>query len=289
MGRIDDALRLTQGGTVAAPEAGPSQEHFAPAWQVSDPRPPDNVAGQPARLTERRGRVLESSGTVLGFSSEWRERLALVPDGNPTLVEQFRRLSATLQRAPLAGDRHIVMITSATPGDGKTLTAVNLAIVLSESFRATVLLIDADLRRPSIPAVIDTGGGAGLSEALGSAHEQKLALIELSPRLTLLPAGRPVANSIEALTSPRMREILDEAITRFDWVIVDAPPLGPTADARILAEMVGGTLFVIHAGKTRCEHAQKALESLERDRLIGIVFNGVDMEPFDGYYAVGPD
>jgi Mrp family chromosome partitioning ATPase len=92
------------------------------------------------------------------------------------------------------------MVTSASPGDGKTLTAVNLALVLAESYRFRVLLVDADLRRPSIQTVVDVGHGSGLSECLRSPVEQKLALIALTPNLTLLPAGQPVANSSVAST-----------------------------------------------------------------------------------------
>lgn len=279
MGRIEDALRLKLGQENSRSYG--AQEKFAPAWRVSD-SPDVDRPSVPTRLPQTTGH--EVSGSVVSFSSAWRERLAHGPDGEPMLIEQFRRLAASLHRAPLAGGRRSVMVTSAAPGDGKTLTAVNLAIVLSESFRASVLLIDADLRRPSIQALIDLKEGSGLSEVLRSPHEQKLALVPLSPRLTLLPAGQPVANSLEALTSPRMQEIMDEALTRFDWVILDAPPLGPTTDARLLGEMVGGTLFVIHARKTKCEHVQRAIEGFGPDRLLGVVLNGVELEPSEGYY-----
>ena len=178
------------------------------------------------------------------------------------------------------------MITSAGPGDGKTLTAVNLALVLAESYRANVLLIDADLRRPSIPSVVDLGTGDGLSEALRATTEQKLALVPLAPGLTVLPAGQPLANSIEALTSPRMQAILDEATARYDWVVLDAPPVGLTTDAKLLTEMVGGALFVIHAGKTQYADVRRGLDALGKDRLLGVVLNGVAPVPTDGYYGL---
>jgi capsular exopolysaccharide synthesis family protein len=178
------------------------------------------------------------------------------------------------------------MVTSAAQGDGKTLTALNLALVLSESYRYRVLLIDADLRRPSIPCVVDLGEGTGLSEALRAVTEQKLALAPATSMLTLLPAGQPIANSIEALTSPRMRQILDEASARFDWVILDAPPVGPTADARLLTEMVDGTLFVVHAQRTQYPDVKKAIDSLGREQILGIVLNGVESEPSNHYYGV---
>ena len=178
------------------------------------------------------------------------------------------------------------MVTSAAAGDGKTLTAVNLALVLAESYGYRVLLVDADLRRPSIPSVVDLADGCGLSEALRATTEQKVALVPITSRLTLLPAGQPIANSIEALTSPRMRQILDEATTRFDWVILDAPPVGPAADARLLTALVGGTLFVIHAGQSQYPEVQKAIDTIGREQILGVVLNGVEGSRDEGYYGV---
>jgi len=274
--RIEEALRLAQPSEIAS-KAESGQTPFMPAWSVADgTHPPAMQPGQ--RLAH------PVDARPVGFAATWRDRLAMAPDGNPALVEQFRRLAATLHHARQASGLRSVMVTSAMPGDGKTLTAVNLALVLAESYNYNVLLLDADLRRPSIPSVVDAMPGSGLSEALRASKEQRLALVSLTPRLTLLPAGQPISNSIEALTSPRMRAILEEASARFDWVIIDAPPLGPTADARLLTQMVGGTLFVIHAAQTQYADVQKALDAVGTERLLGVVLNGVSEQPRDGYY-----
>lgn len=284
MGRIDEALkRTTAGDADEAPSS--SGQLFKPAWTVTDAaaeavraRPEDtSILAQPVAGAD-------PTGGMVRFSSQWRERLAVGPDNDVGLTEQFRRLAATLHHAHQANGLRDVMLTSAAPGDGKTLTAVNLALVLAESYRYRVLLIDADLRRPSIPNVVDLTEGSGLSEALIAPTEQKLALVPITARLTLLPAGRPIANSIEALTSPRMQQILEEAGSRFDWVILDAPPVGPATDARLLAQMVGGTLFVIHAGQTQCPDVQKAIDAIGRDQILGVVLNGVEDAGADAYY-----
>jgi capsular exopolysaccharide synthesis family protein len=287
--RIDEALRRTKdGGEEVAPVAD-DQVLFRPAWPASSLDVSHGELRESAhaddRLVESTTDLPASFPGVMGFSSAWRERLASGADGNPGLVEQFRRLAGTLCQAQKANRIRSVMVTSASPADGKTLTSINLSLVLAESYRCRVLLVDADLRRPSIPSVVDLGGGSGLSEALRAATEQRLALVPIAPRLTLLPAGQPIANSIEALTSPRMRQILDEAVTRFDWVILDAPPAGPTADARLLAQMVDGALFVVRAGRTQYSAIQQALDALGRERLLGVVLNGVDLKPLDGYYG----
>lgn len=302
MSRIDQALKRT--GAAPAPDDAviDSQVLFTPAWSgaTTDAQGPDTpaaheprpVAPPPPRPTAVVPQTLPSTPVsaapvgLISFSSQWRQRLATGADSDPALVEQFRRLSATLHHAHQANGLRSVMITSAQPGDGKTLTAVNLAIVLSESYHYKVLLVDADLRRPSIPNVVDLGDGSGLSEALRSQQDQKLALVPISPTLTLLPAGQPTANSIEALTSPRMRRILEEALQRFDWVILDAPPVGPAADAHLLTQMVGGVLFVIHAGRTPAPDVEAAVKGIGREQIIGVVLNGaVDVPDHDYYYG----
>jgi len=284
--RIDEALKRTK--AEIAPDTPASGQVFKAAWTVTGaedgPSTGTRLEHAPVVLSSAEG-----GGSSIGmarFSSQWRERLAAGPGSDVGLTEQFRRLAATLHHAHQANGLHDVMLTSASPSEGKTLTAVNLALVLAESYRYRVLLVDADLRRPSIPNVVDlnVGEGCGLSDALTAHTEQKLALVPITARLTLLPAGRPIANSIEALTSPRMRQILDEAATRFDWVILDAPPVGPATDARLLAQMVGGTLFVIHAGQTQHPNVQKAIDAIGREHILGVVLNGVEDPGAAAYY-----
>ena len=249
------------------------REHtFLPAWPELDgekaERPvPDQVLGSPVRV-----------------SSEWRERLATGPNGDPVLVEQFRRLAATLHQAQEVHGLRSVMVTSAGLGDGKTLTACNLAFVLAETYGHRVLLMDGDLRRPSISNMLDLSGGLGLVDALRSPTPQKLALAQLTPRLTLLPAGRPTSNSIEALVSPRMRTIVEEASAKFDWVVLDAPPVGPSSDARLLSHIVGGALFVIRARKSQHADVQKGIDAIGRDRILGVVLNDAQHGAPEAYY-----
>jgi len=276
--RIDEALGRVGGADQASliPSA-PSQTAFQPAWPIAS----DEL--EPAR--GRDGELRGPTGTPVGFSSAWSQRLVNSAQSEPALVEQFMRLAGTLHKARRMNGLRSVMVTSATPGDGKTLTAINLALVLSGSFNSTVLLVDADLRRPSIPSVVDFSQEAGLSEALSAKTEQKLALVRIAPRLTLLPAGRPISNSIEAVTSPRMQQILNEATNRYDWVILDAPPVGITTDARLLAEFVGGTLFVVRAGKSQHGDVTKAITALGHDQILGVVLNGTAQQADVGYYG----
>src|SRR5205809_576306 len=124
-----------------------------------------------------------------------------MPGVPASAVEQYRRLAAALHHTQLERDTKVLMITSASPGEGKTLTATNLALTLSESYRRNVLLIDADLRRPSIHQMFQLPNVLGLSDGLHSMTEEKLSLIQVSDTLTVLLAGRPDPDPISGLTS----------------------------------------------------------------------------------------
>jgi capsular exopolysaccharide synthesis family protein len=277
--RINEALVRAQ----STEPAEPSSPVFNAAWTVTDGQSADTPEAAPGPLSLD-APATATPGVLVRFSSQWRERLAGGEGSDAALTEQFRQLAATLHHAHRTNGLRNVMFTSASPGDGKTLSAVNLAVVLAESYRYRVLLIDADLRRPSIPNLVDLSDGCGLADALTAPVEQKLALVPITSRLTLLPAGRPISNSLEALTSPRMRHILDEAAERYDWVILDAPPVGAATDARVLSQMVGGTLLVVHAGKTQAPEAQRAIDAIGRQQIIGVVLNGVDPSEAPAHY-----
>ncbi|HYN09262.1 MAG TPA: CpsD/CapB family tyrosine-protein kinase [Vicinamibacterales bacterium] len=199
----------------------------------------------------------------------------IVVDQNimPVSREQYRRLAATLHHAQADTGLKVVMIASAVVGEGKTLTASNLALTFSESYQRTVLLIDGDFRRPALHVVFNIDAPSGLSEGLAAVVEQKLPLYRVSQRLTILPAGRPTSDPMASLTSNRMRRVIQEARDAFDWVIVDTPPVGLLPDANLLAAMVDGAVLVVRANSTPYHQVVRAIDALDRDRLLGVVLN----------------
>ena len=226
------------------------------------------------------------TGTLLpgalfqGFAPAVRRKLVVgdhADDGNgiAVAIEQFRRLAATLHHAQVEREIRAVLITSAIAGEGKTLTASNLALTLSESYRRNVLLIDADLRRPGLHEIFQVPNTSGLREGLREDGDPRLALLEITPRLMLVPAGRADPDPMSVLCSSNMRRIIEEASARFDWVILDAPPVGLITDASLLAKMVDTTLIVIQAGKTDYPIVRRAVDAVGRDRVFGIVLNRI--------------
>ena len=290
MSRLDDALRLSDSPTAAPNPRGQRAGLFESPWALAEGgRDAPTATGAPS--TERRansqpdGQAAPSSRVLAPASADtvatnWKEWL-VSSQVDPAIIEQFRRLAATLLHGQRDGRLKVIMITSAVPGEGKTLTTLNLALVLAESYRRRVLLIDADLRRPRLSEAAHLTVSEGLGEVLKATEHRKASLTQLSENLWFLPAGRPDPEPLSGLTSPRMQQLLEEAAERFEWVIVDTPPVTAAADAGLLAAMVDATVFVIRAGRTAHPAVQQAIETLGRDRIFGVVLNGVDQRPDD--------
>jgi capsular exopolysaccharide synthesis family protein len=180
-----------------------------------------------------------------------------------------------------------VMITSALSGEGKSLTSTNLALTLSQSYRRRVLLIDGDLRRPSIHQIFEVQNSQGLSEGIKSESEEKLSITEIFENLSILTAGKPDPDPMSSLTSERMRRIVAEARMKFDWVIIDTPPVALLPDANLLAAMADGAILVVRAGSTPWDLAQRAVQAIGRERILGVVLNrsaSATGETTYGYY-----
>jgi capsular exopolysaccharide synthesis family protein len=205
-------------------------------------------------------------------------------------VEQYRRLAARLHLAQAEAGTKVVMITSAVPSEGKTLTATNLALTLSESYKRRVLLIDADLRRPWVHELFRLPNLTGLNDGVRSDVDRKVPLIRVTDYLSVLTAGRPDPDPMSVLTSDRMRRILKDAAVAFDWVIVDTPPVAVLSDAHLLARLVDTVVMVVKAGSTQHPDMIRAIEAVGRDRILGVVLNCADEGRRIAYntYGYGP-
>jgi capsular exopolysaccharide synthesis family protein len=201
------------------------------------------------------------------------EKLVLSPDPDSASVEQYRRLAGRLHLAQAEHGIKVVMIASALPGEGKTLTATNLALTLSESYQRDVLLIDGDLRRPSMHELFRLPNVSGLNDGLRSEADRKVPLVHWSDRLTLITAGRPDPDPMKVLVSQKMTRVISEAATKFHWVIIDTPPVGLLTDASLFSAMVDTAVLVVQAGRTPHADVERAVQALGRDRIFGVVLN----------------
>lgn len=232
--------------------------------------PPTPMTAAPVMLRPTPSEGLREIG-----ASGFREKLIVGDRMGPVAVEQYRRVAALLHNAQREHGTRIVMIASAVPGEGKTLTAVNLALTLSESYRRRVVLIDADLRRPTVHQLLGVHNNFGLTSVLKSEEDKKIRPHRASEFLSVVPAGVPDPDPMSGLTSDRMRRVIVDAAGQFDWVIIDTPPVALLPDANLLAAFVDAAILVIGAGLTPLGAVQKAVEAIGRDRVLGVVLNRI--------------
>jgi capsular exopolysaccharide synthesis family protein len=201
-------------------------------------------------------------------------------------AEQYRALRTRLGQAEGAAVLRSVLITSPQKGEGKSITAANLALTMAQELQRRVVIVEADLRKPSLQQIFGLPIGPGLSEFLTGAVELK-DVIKFLPEyhLAVIPGGAEPMNPAELLGSTAMRRLLDHLRTRFDRVILDTPPVLPLADVAVLAPMVDGVLLVVRAGFTPKPAIENALRGFDSARLVGVVLNESGMEDDYRYEA----
>jgi capsular exopolysaccharide synthesis family protein len=218
-----------------------------------------------------------------------REAVELVTQERPKsqMAESYRALRTSLLLTSLGGPPKVILITSALPEEGKTTTSLNCAIVLAQ--RGTrVLLIDADLRRPSIHKTLGMGPRVGLSNVLtGSATvAQAVVCSNVQPNLFVLPAGTPPPNPAELLGSTNMKEILERLREQYDHIVVDTPPTLSVTDAVIMSTWADRVVLVIRSGHTTKQALRRARDTLMQVSapICGVLMNAVDLHSPDYYY-----
>jgi len=272
---------------VAAP-VSPTAQAVAPVAQAV--APPVDVPVAPVATSIIAPPAAEVSDAVSAAVEAGRKERAaklVIGQHDNLLIEQFRRLAAVLHHAQLQRQARVVMIASAVPAEGKSLTASNLALTLSHSYEKRVLLIDTDLRRPTLHTLFNVSNSIGLTTTLNDPNQGRLPIMQVQQNLWLLPAGRPDPNPTSLVTSPAMKQLLTEAISQFDWVILDTPPVGLMPDANLLAAMVDAAFVVVNAGKTPYPLVQKAVDAIGLERILGVVLNRAERSAAAGAYSYG--
>jgi capsular exopolysaccharide synthesis family protein len=200
-------------------------------------------------------------------------------------AESFRQLRTNLQFAHVGHESKTVLVTSSVPGEGKSTTAINLAIALAQAGQ-TVALVDADLRRPMIAEYLGLERNAGLTTALiGKADLDDLLQPWGSEQLYVLASGQIPPNPSELLGSGKMKQLISTLESTFDAVIIDAPPLLPVTDAAVLAQQVGGVVVIVGTQKIRTTDLEKSLAALEMVQadVLGVVLNRLPTKGPDAY------
>jgi capsular exopolysaccharide synthesis family protein len=200
-------------------------------------------------------------------------------------AEQYQGLRLTVERLGRARGAQVIAVTSPGAGEGKTLTAINLAAALARGAEARVLLIDADLRRPAVARQLGLDADHGLAELVGrdDVTIDRVAQSIAPFTLSVITAGGTRDSVHKILRSPRLDTLLRDARQHYDYIIVDTPPLLPVFDSALLARAVDGILVVVAAHHTPRKLLGEALNLLDASKVLGIVFNRDD-RPLFGYY-----
>jgi protein-tyrosine kinase len=294
MSRIHEALkkaaeeRNTKSGNGTVPElvelsTRETSEEAKPANATLERAPKIGVPrlGQFEEFAKRCSQVtwkIEPGASV--FSAHLEHRVG---------AEKFRTLRSRLYQIASAQPLKKILITSSTPAEGKTFVAANLAQSFIRQAGRRVLLIDSDLRASRLHLHLGAKEEPGLSDYLcGDCDEHEVTQISSDGNLCLIPGGREVSNPSELLHSERMRQLLDRMSTIFDWIILDSPPALAVHDASILADMCDGVLFVVRAGTTDYELAEKASAEFHEKNLLGVVLNRIEKsDTYGDYYYTG--
>ncbi len=209
------------------------------------------------------------------------------PEANSSAgAERFRTLRSRLFQVAATQSIRRLMITSSVPEEGKTFVTANLAQSFARQPECRVLLIDGDLRASRLHIPFGAPELPGLTDyLLGEADETQITQVGPEGNLCLIPGGRRVPNPSELLHSDRMKLLLDKMARMFDWILLDTPPAIAVHDASLLADVCDGVLFVVRAGSTDFEVAEKASSEFRDKNLLGVVLNRVEKQAnYGGYY-----
>jgi capsular exopolysaccharide synthesis family protein len=213
-------------------------------------------------------------------------RLVCWTDQGSLAAEKFRVLGLRLKNLREKRKLNRIVVTSTIPEEGKTLSAANLALNQSRSKVLKTLLIDGDLRRPALASRFGLSRSLpGLAECLRGERRLTEVVYKLKgTSLWFLPAGMPPENPLELMQSGRVADLLDRLGRFFDWIIIDSPPLIPLADTTFWTKVSDGVLLVVREGVSEKKPLQKALETLDRSSVIGVIVNGCSSGDHKNYY-----
>jgi protein-tyrosine kinase len=229
--------------------------------------------------------VAEQGGAVVR-KKDGTNRLISLQEPNSPFAEAYRTLRTNIQFAGFNRELKSLLITSSDPGEGKTTTIANLAIVMAQAGQK-VLLIDADMRKPALHLCFSLPNEGGLSHVLMKQVTAKESIQHVANEgIHVMTAGRIPPNPSELLHSPQMGKILELVKNQYDMILIDTPPLLPVTDAQVLSRQADGVLLVVSSGKVSGEHVKRAKNLLEHvgAYMVGIVLNNKKVSVSHYYY-----
>jgi capsular exopolysaccharide synthesis family protein len=237
-----------------------------------------------ATLPEAPGATLEGLRSLQSFPIS-EGRLVSITQQDGLGAEKFRLLGVRLRNMRANRTLKRILVTSTIPEEGKSVVSANLALVLARGGRTRTVLVEGDLRRPTLANRFGLGKLPGLVDALTGEKALNEVIYQLEPSgLCCIPAGHPPENPLELMQSGRAAAALTALSQFFEWIVVDSPPVLPLADTILWSKRVDGVVLVAREGKTEKRQLLKGLELLDRSRLLGVVLNASTSTDHKNYY-----
>jgi protein-tyrosine kinase len=309
MSRVHDALRKAgqenaagAKGTISRPPRAPVSATIPPVFHPDEPVAAAAGVAPEVLVSDPYGGLENLEGCIQNA-----RRIPFNPLSDALLVnpskpreapaEEFRSLRTRLNHMQTVQPLHTLVVTSASPAEGKSFTAANLALTQAQLAEHRVLLVDFDFRRPTVDKVFQIPIAPGMTNYLqGTASLSEVIRRVGDSNLYIITAGDPVTNPLELLNLKECGSLLSEVRSHFDWVILDSPPLLFAADGNLLATMCDGTILVVRIGTTTFDSVSRALQSLCENNVLGIVVNGArrgelysKYNYYHDYYTYGAD
>ncbi|MEN8141432.1 MAG: polysaccharide biosynthesis tyrosine autokinase [Thermodesulfobacteriota bacterium] len=237
---------------------------------------------------------MKKSSGVSAFVDSWDARCMAASTQFSAIAESLRRVRAKLIHPDEGDPARSVLITSAGQGEGKSFVSANLGVIMAQSVGRHALLVDTDLRRPTLSNLFGADNSKGLVDYLRDGRALSELLVPSGmPRLSLLPAGEPPVNPAELITSEKMATMVAELQSRYEdrLILFDSPPVSVASETQVLAQHVDKVVVVVRWGGEGREGINKMIEQLGREKVLGVVFNAFKptlldskSREGDGYY-----
>jgi capsular exopolysaccharide synthesis family protein len=281
--RIAARERYNEAPSEEPAEALPEPEISEQFAVNTPPRPSAAAAGKPARVAANADPLGHIRAVPLSIPAG--SKLVALADEQPAAAEAFRLLAVRLQE--LRRDRALkrLLITSSIPQEGKSMVAANLACTLAQGRQEKVLLLEGDVRRPSLAQRFGVDGHRGICEWLRK-EASLLESIQFLPDAGIwaIWAGKSIGNPLDSLQPQKLSPLLDQLAEWFDWVIIDSPPVLPIADTSIWSALVEGIILVTRYGTTRKKELMRGIKAVDSEKLIGAVLNSSKYLTHSDYY-----
>jgi exopolysaccharide/PEP-CTERM locus tyrosine autokinase len=282
VGKLSKALNKIGAGSAFQPEHAPVPP--PPPLHEEQSTPAGTVAAHKNKKKNSRPKAdpfpLPAEQTI----DNWNERLVYAIENFSGVAESFRKLR-TLILHPESGDpARSIMVLSSDPQEGKSFVCANLGVSFAHSVGQKALMVDCDLRRPSLQGLFGLNHPKGLTEYLGG--EKNISDVIYSTglhKLSIIPAGSIPENPAELISSEKMADMMEELTNRYSdrLILLDTPPFHAAAETLVLSQLVDKVVLVIRWGKAGRENVKKMIEHIGREKIIGVVFNAFEMNILD--------